>query len=172
MIQEDLLFLLAQNLHNLPFESRKDAQVIFSYVLRFRPATASPKTDPMALSYIVNQRPDVLIELCKGYDHKECAIQAGAVLREVLKSEAAAAIVLYHDPSEGVSNSKGLTGVQSDVRQSGKGVFWKFFAWIDQPPFEVGADAFTTFRVGLFDQALKRETLLNFNRSCSRDTNK
>lgn len=149
MIQEDLLFLLAQNLHNLPFESRKDAQVIFSYVLRFRPATASPKTDPMALSYIVNQRPDVLIELCKGYDHKECAIQAGAVLREVLKSELAAAIVLYHDPSEGISNSKGLTGVQSDVRQSGKGVFWKFFAWIDQPPFEVGADAFTTFRVCL-----------------------
>jgi calcium binding protein 39 len=147
MIQEDVLFLLAQNLHNLPFEARKDAQVIFSYVLRFRPATASPKSDPIALNYIINHRPDVLIELCRGYDHKECAIQAGAVLREVLKSEAAAVIILYHDPTESGTNPKQLNGIQSDVKQSGQGVFWKFFQWIDQPPFEVGADAFTTFRV-------------------------
>jgi len=116
--------------------------------LRFRPATASPKTDPMALNYIVNHRQEVLIELCKGYDHKECAIQAGAVLREVLKNEAAAAIILYHDPAEsGTVSNKGLTGIQMDVKRTGQGVFWKFFQWIDQPPFEVGADAFTTFRV-------------------------
>jgi len=85
------------------------------------------------------------VELCNGYDHKESATPAGTVLREVLKSDSAAAIILYDDP-EGNRTSKGLTGVQPEAKQSGKGVFWKFFNWIDQGSFEVGADAFTTFR--------------------------
>jgi calcium binding protein 39 len=100
----------------------------------------------MALSYVINNRPEVLVELCNGYDHKESATPAGTVLREVLKTDAAAAIILYHDPSEAGHSSKGLTGIQPEVKQSGKGVFWKFFNWIDQGSFEVGADAFTTFR--------------------------
>lgn len=149
MIQEDLLYLLAVNLYRLPFESRKDAQVIFSYVLRFRPPTASPKSEPIALSYVINNRPEVLVELCNGYDHKESATPAGTVLREVLKSDAATAIILYDDPNENSPSSKGLTGIQPEAKQSGKGVFWKFFNWIDQGSFEVGADAFTTFRVSL-----------------------
>lgn len=147
MIQEDLLYLLALNLYRLPFESRKDAQVIFSYVLRFRPPTASPKQDPIALAYVIKNRPEVLVELCNCYDHKESATPAGTVLREVLKSDAAAAIILYHDPTEGNGGAKGLTGIQPDAKQTGKGVFWKFFEWIDHSSFEVGADAFTTFRV-------------------------
>lgn len=147
MIQEDLLYLLAANLYRLPFESRKDTQVIFSYVLRFRPPTVSPNSQPLALSYVISSRPEVLVELCNGYDHKESATPAGTVLREVLKSDAAAAIILYHDPSDVGQSSKGLTGIQPEVKQSGKGVFWKFFNWIDQGSFEVGADAFTTFRV-------------------------
>ena len=76
MIENDLLYLLATNLALLPFESRKDAQVIFSYVLRFKPAGANPKSDPIALSYVVTSRPEVLIELCKCYDHKESTTQA------------------------------------------------------------------------------------------------
>ncbi|KAL2069732.1 hypothetical protein VTL71DRAFT_14411 [Oculimacula yallundae] len=146
MIQEDLLYLLAVNLWRLPFESRKDTQVIFSYVLRFRPPTASPKSEPIALSYVINNRPEVLVELCNGYDHKESATPAGTVLREVLKSHSAAAIILFDDQSVGSPGPKGLTGINQELRQSGNGVFWKFFKWIDQGSFEVGADAFTTFR--------------------------
>lgn len=147
MIQEDLLYLLAVNLYRLPFESRKDTQVIFSYVLRFRPPTASPKSEPIALSYVINNRPEVFVELCNGYDHKESATPAGTVLREVLKSDAAAAIILYDDPVREGPGAKGLTGIQPEAKQSGQGVFWKFFNWIDKGSFEVGADAFTTFRV-------------------------
>lgn len=124
--------------------------MIFSYVLRFRPASASPKSEPTALSYIVNNRPEVLVELCNGYDHKESATFAGTVLREVLKSDSAAAIILYDDLKEGGSSPnslKGLNGINPEAKQSGKGVFWKFFDWIDKGSFEVGADAFTTFRV-------------------------
>jgi len=106
----------------------------------------SPKSEPLALSYVINNRPEVLVELCNCYDHKESATPAGTVLREVLKSDAAAALILYDDPVEG-NLGKGLSNIQPDVKQSGKGVFWKFFGWIDQGSFEVGADAFTTFRV-------------------------
>lgn len=147
IITEDLLYILAINLHRLPFESRKDAQTIFSYVLRFTPPGASPKSDPLALSYVINKRPEVLVELCNGYNHKESAMPAGTVLREILKSDAVAAIILYDDAGEGSTAPKGLSGVQLEVPQSGKGVFWKFFDWIDKGSFEVGADAFTTFRV-------------------------
>ncbi|KAI0137429.1 Mo25-like protein [Xylariales sp. AK1849] len=146
LIEEDLLLLLAQNLHRLPFESRKDTQVIFSYVFRFRPPTASPKTDPVALSYVVNNKPQVLLELCRGYDHKESATPAGTVLREVLKSEAAAAIILFDDGEEPGSSAKGVTAIERERPQSGTGVFWRFFDWIDKSSFEVAADAFTTFR--------------------------
>lgn len=147
LIQEDLLYLLAVNLWKLTFEARKDAQVIFSYVLRFRPQSASPKSEPPALAYVINNRPEVLVELCNGYDHKEGATPAGTVLREVLKSEKAAAIILYDDPNENAPGSKGITGINPELKQSGNGVFWKFFKWIDQGTFEVSADAFTTFRV-------------------------
>ena len=147
LIEEDLLLLLAQNLYRLPFESRKDTQVIFSYVFRFRPPTASPKTDPVALSYVVNNKPQVLLELCRGYDHKESATPAGTVLREVLKNEAAAAIILYDDGEEPGSSQKGVTAIDRERPQSGNGVFWRFFDWIDKSSFEVSADAFTTFRV-------------------------
>jgi calcium binding protein 39 len=147
MINEDLLYILAINLYRLPFESRKDAQTIFSHVLRFNPSGASTKSDPIALNYVVNKRPEVLVELCNGYNHKESAMPAGTVLREVLKSDAATAIILYDEPIEGNNTSKGLGGIQLEAQQSGKGVFWKFFDWIDKGSFEVGADAFTTFRV-------------------------
>lgn len=146
LIEEDLLFLLAQNLYRLPFEARKDTQVIFSYVFRFRLPTASPKTDPVALSYVVNNRPEVLLELCRGYEHKESATPAGSVLREVLKSEAAAAIILYDDGEQPGSSLKGVTAIDRDRPQTGNGIFWRFFDWIDKSLFEVAADAFTTFR--------------------------
>lgn len=154
LIEEDLLLLLAQHLWRLPFESRKDTQVIFSYVFRFRPPTASPKTDPVALSYVVNNKPQVLLELCRGYEHKESATPAGSVLREVLKSEAAAAIILYDDGEEPGSSLKGVTAIERERPQSGSGVFWRFFDWIDKSSFEVAADAFTTFRVSSPDPFL------------------
>jgi calcium binding protein 39 len=147
LIEEDLLYLLAVHLHRLPFESRKDTQVIFSYVFRFRPPTGPQRPEPFALAYVVERRPQVLVELCRGYDHKESATPAGTVLREVLKSEAAAAIILYDDGDEPGSSSRGVGGINPDRPQSGRGVFWNFFDWIDKSSFEVSADAFTTFRV-------------------------
>ncbi|KAK3372890.1 Mo25-like protein [Lasiosphaeria ovina] len=146
ILDEDLLYLLAANLYRLPFESRKDTQVIFSYVFRFRPPTASPGSDPMALVYVVEKRPQVLVELCKGYNYKESATPAGTVLREVLKNKDAAAVILYDDGDEEGSSQGGVSEIDEERSQTGNGVFWMFFEWIDKSSFEVAADAFTTFR--------------------------
>lgn len=160
IVDEQVLLLLPQILHLLPFESRKDAQVIFSFVFRYRPPSKYPVASdpqhpnqlppPLAVDFVTNHAPSVLIALCRGYDHKESATTAGSILREVLKHEAAAAVVLYDDadsdPNSG-SSAGGATKISLNRVQSGRGIFWQLFKWIDQSSFEVAADAFNTFRV-------------------------
>lgn len=70
----------------------------------------------------------------------------GVVLREALKHEAITAVIL-HDESRGNEKAANIDQIDPEVRQSGEGVFWKFFPWIDKGAFEVSTDAFTTFRV-------------------------
>ncbi|KAM0797993.1 Mo25-like protein [Usnea florida] len=145
MIEQDFLYVLAYSIHLLSFESRKDSQAIFSYVLRFRPP-GSTAEDSIALSYVINKRPDVVTELCRGYNYKESAMPCGAVLREILKHELIVSIILYDEPLKNRPDRKISDIANLDEPQSGDGVFWKFFDWIDGGAFEVSADAFTTFR--------------------------
>lgn len=145
MIQEDFLYTLAHSIHLLPFEARKDSQAIFSHVLRFRPSN-SIQDDAPALGYVIDQRSEVVVELCRGYEHKESAMPCGVVLREILKNEHITAIVL-HDQSQGNERAIKTVEVNVDALQSGDGIFWRFFSWIDTGAFEVSTDAFTTFRV-------------------------
>jgi calcium binding protein 39 len=142
ILGEDLLYLLATNIHKLPFESRKDAQVIFSTAFRYKQPGQS---DPQVLHHIVTNRPEVIIALCRGYDRRESAMPCGGVLREALKFDAIAALLLYDEPSED-GKPLDLANVNPDLPSSGSGVFWKFFDWIDKGAFEVSADAFNTFR--------------------------
>lgn len=143
IIQEDLLYYLANNIHRLPFESRKDAQVIFSTAFRYKPAGAS---DPQVLHHIIQFRPEIIISLCMGYDRRESAMPCGGVLREALKYDSIAALLLYDEPTED-GKTRDLGDVNPDEPSTGNGVFWKFFGWIDKGAFEVSADAFNTFRV-------------------------
>ena len=148
MIQEDFLYILAHSVHLLPFEARKDTQAIFSYVLRWRPPNSTDEDSP-ALSYVIDTRPEVVVELCRGYEHKESAMPCGVVLREILKHEHITAIVLHDQSQEGERAVK-VDDIELEAPQSGEGVFWRFFPWIDTGAFEVSADAFTTFRVSYF----------------------
>ena len=145
IIQEDLLHSLARSIHLLPFETRKDAQAIFSYVLRFKPAN-SIASEPPAIAYIVDTRPEVVVELCRGYEHRESAMPCGIVLREALKHESVAAIILYDHSTQNESATK-MDDIDFEAEQTGDGIFWNFFSWIDRGAFEVSTDAFTTFRV-------------------------
>jgi hypothetical protein len=156
ILTEDLLYVLAVNIHKLPFESRKDAQVIFSTAFRYKPAGQS---DPQVLHHIVQFRPDIIIALCRGYDRRESAMPCGGVLREALKYDAIAALLLY---DEGADEGKplDLANVNPDVPSTGNGIFWRFFDWIDKGAFELSADAFNTFRVwiirGVLDASSSR----------------
>ncbi|KAF2640201.1 Mo25-like protein [Massarina eburnea CBS 473.64] len=142
IIQEDLLYSLANNIHRLPFESRKDAQVVFSTAFRYKPVGAS---DPQVLHHVIQFRPQIIISLCRGYDRRESAMPCGGVLREALKYDSIAALLLYDEPvADG--KTRDLGDVNPDEPSSGNGVFWTFFEWIDKGAFEVSADAFNTFR--------------------------
>ncbi|CAG8179908.1 unnamed protein product [Penicillium salamii] len=144
-LQEDLLYDLSQSIHLLPFEARKDTQTIFSHILRFRPVSYSNDKDPPVISWLVHHRPEVIVELCRGYMQSQSAMPCGVILREALKSDVITAIVLYDQSREGESAIR-LPDVKPNLPQSGEGVFWQFFDWIDKSNFEVSADAFTTFR--------------------------
>ncbi|KAL8952618.1 MAG: hypothetical protein Q9222_001492 [Ikaeria aurantiellina] len=147
IIHEDLLYDLAHSIRLLPFESRKDCQSIFSYVLRFKPANGQASKPP-ALSHIVRHRPEVIVELCRGYGYKESAMPCGVVLREILKQHEDVAAIIMHDESEENERAISIDEVdpQDGPTQTGLGVFWKFFPWIEGGAFEISTDAFTTFR--------------------------
>jgi len=146
IIQEDLLYDISKSIRLLPFEARKDAQILFSHILRFKPQNAAPG-DPSAISYLVLQRPEIIIELCRGYNHAQSAMPCGQILRQALAYDTIAAVILY-DESQPNTNERAVQLKEVDVgrRQSGTGTFWKFFDWINKGSFEVSADAFTTFR--------------------------
>jgi hypothetical protein len=143
IIQEDLLYTLASTLQFLPFESRKDTQTIFSYVLRYKPPMNDSPVPPV-IEYIVNRRPEVIIQLCRGYSNKESVMPCGVILREALKHEDVAIIILYDRGGEERFN---IDNINENTLSSSDGVFWDFFYWIDKGSFETSADAFTTFRV-------------------------
>ncbi|KAK4898264.1 Hym1p [Elasticomyces elasticus] len=146
VLAESLLPLLVDNIHRLPFEARKDTQNIISNVFRFR-NPGSTSSEPDALKEVLRRQPEIIIALCNGYDRRESASPCGGILKEALKWDAVAAVILYDEPAD---NGK-TTDIYSDVDvtklSSGRGVFWKFFSWIDKSSFEVSADAFDCFRL-------------------------
>ena len=144
IIQEDLLFDLARSIRMLPFEARKDAQIIFSHILRWKPTNGRPGES--AISYFVSKRPEIIVELCRGYQHPECALACGTILRQAIMQDSITAIILYDDSMPG---DKAVQIMEVDVRrrESCQGLFWNFFDWINKGSFEVSADAFNTFRV-------------------------
>ncbi|OAT06813.1 conidiophore development protein hymA [Blastomyces gilchristii SLH14081] len=143
-IQEDLLYELARSIRHLPFEARKDTQTIFSHILRFRPANAN-SADPPVVSYIVHNRPEIITELCWGYENHRSAMPCGSILREALKFEVIAAIILYDESARDEPTIR-INEVDPGAKQTGEGLLWNFFQWINRGSFEVSADAFTTFR--------------------------
>jgi calcium binding protein 39 len=145
IINEDILYELARSIRLLPFEARKDAQIIFSHILRFKPPAGSPN-ETSAVNYLVMQRPEIIVELCRGYDDPKSAMPCGTILRQALQHDTVAAVILYDESKPG-EKAVQLHEVDVSKKQSGKGVFWEFFSWINKGSFEVSADAFTTFRV-------------------------
>ncbi|RMZ23379.1 hypothetical protein D0859_12578 [Hortaea werneckii] len=147
ILAESLLPLLVENIFRLPFEARKDTQTVISNVFRFRnPGSTSPEPD--ALKEVLRRQPEIIVRLCNGYERRESASPCGGILKEAIKWDAVAAVILYDEPS---IDGRTIDIYSSDIDitrpSSGQGVFWSFFDWIDKSSFEVSADAFDTFRL-------------------------
>lgn len=146
ILSESLLPLLVHNIHRLPFEARKDTQTIISNVFRFR-SPGSTSNEPDALKEVLRSQPGIVTSLCNGYDRRESASACGGILKEALKWDAVAAVILYDEPLPEGRTIDIYNDVDTSAKSSGRGVFWKFFEWIDRSSFEVSADAFDCFRL-------------------------
>lgn len=145
ILNDSLLPLLVANISDLPFEARKDTQTIISNVFRFR-NPGSTANEPDALREVLSRQPEIIVALCNGYEKRESASPCGGILKEALKWDAVAAVILYDEPR---SDGRFIDLSEIDISKpsSGQGVFWKFFDWIDKSSFEVSADAFDCFRL-------------------------
>lgn len=144
-IHEDLIYELARGIVYLPFQAKKDTQTIFSQILRFK-LDGQDDAQPLVITYIAHHRPEIIIELCRGYSFSDCALQCGTILRDALKFDIIAAIILFDQSAEGQPAVR-VTDIDMAVPQDGTGIFWEFFDWIDTGSFAVSADVFATFRV-------------------------
>lgn len=116
MYNSGLLLILLRNLHKVDFEGKKDAAQIFNNILRRQIGTRTPTVE-----YICTT-PEILFTLCKGYEQQEVALNCGAMLRECIRFEALAKIVL-HSPH-----------------------FYDFFKYVEVSTFDIASDAFATFK--------------------------
>ncbi|EME81032.1 uncharacterized protein MYCFIDRAFT_204160 [Pseudocercospora fijiensis CIRAD86] len=146
ILSEQLLPYLVDSIYRLPFEARKDTQTIISNVFRWR-SPGSTSSEPDALKEVIRKQPEIIVALCSGYDRRESASACGGILKEALKHDAVAAVILYDEPSEDGKTRDIYNDVDVSQKVTGKGVFWSFFTWIDKSSFEVSADAFDCFRL-------------------------
>lgn len=114
------------------------------------------------------QRPEIIVELCRGYEDPKSAMPCGTILRQALAFDTIAAVVLYDESQRG-EKAVQLNSVDVGKKQTGRGVFWQFFQWINKGSFEVSADAFTTFRVRTSVGTTGDET--DHSRNFSQNTN-
>jgi len=116
MYNSNLLLILIKNLHRIDFEGKKDATHIFNNILRRQIGTRTPTVE-----YICTA-PEILFSLCKGYEQQEIALNCGAMLRECIRFEALAKIVLQSPH------------------------FYDFFKYVEVSTFDIASDAFATFK--------------------------
>jgi len=112
----DLLPLLVLHLNKLEFEAKKDFTTVFNNLLRRQVAGRYPTVE-----YIV-RNPEILDNLVKGYESQDIAMTCGAILRECIKKEPLAKIIITSER------------------------FWDFFKYVEVPNFDVASDAFATFK--------------------------
>jgi len=116
MYNSAVISLLIKNLQNVEFEARKESVEIFSHVLRRQIGTRTPTVE-----YICTTD-EILVSLCRGFENLTINHNTSAMLRECLRYESLAKIVLFSE------------------------VFQDFFKYVECPHFDVAADAFTTFK--------------------------
>nr|XP_056712596.1 calcium-binding protein 39-like [Euleptes europaea] len=111
-----LLVSLIANLQLIDFEGKKDVSQIFNNILRRQIGTRSPTVE------YVSAHPHILFMLLKGYETPQVALRCGIMLRECVRHEPLAKIVLFSDQ------------------------FRDFFQYVGMSTFDIASDAFATFK--------------------------
>ncbi|KAJ1673837.1 conidiophore development protein hyma [Spiromyces aspiralis] len=114
-----LLPLLITNMPRLGFETRKEISVIFGMLLRRKIGQREPTVEYLAK----NDR--IIRDIINGYANHDTAMFCGSILRECLKHESLAAIVI-ESPE-----------------------FMNFFDYVEGSNFDIASDAFANFRDAL-----------------------
>uniref|UniRef100_A0A673M1N6 Calcium-binding protein 39-like n=1 Tax=Sinocyclocheilus rhinocerous TaxID=307959 RepID=A0A673M1N6_9TELE len=111
-----LLISLVENLQVIDFEGKKDVCQIFNNILRRQIGTRSPTVE-----YFCSHQ-EVLFILLKGYETPQVALNCGIMLRECIRHEPLAKIVLHSEH------------------------FKDFFSYVEMSTFDIASDAFATFK--------------------------
>ncbi|XP_004844218.1 calcium-binding protein 39-like isoform X4 [Heterocephalus glaber] len=112
-----LLVTLIANLQLIDFEGKKDVTQIFNNILRRQIGTRSPTVE------YISAHPHILFMLLKGYEAPQIALRCGIMLRECIRHEPLAKIILF-------SNQ-----------------FRDFFKYVELSTFDIASDAFATFKL-------------------------
>nr|XP_048705704.1 calcium-binding protein 39-like isoform X4 [Caretta caretta] len=113
-----LLVTLIANLQLIDFEGKKDVSQIFNNILRRQIGTRSPTVE------YISAHPHILFMLLKGYEAPHIALRCGIMLRECIRHEPLAKIILFSDQ------------------------FRDFFKYVEMSTFDIASDAFATFKEG------------------------
>ncbi|KAH8103385.1 mo25 protein [Cristinia sonorae] len=87
----DLLYHLVNNLHRLEFEARKDVVQVFSQLLRRQIGSRFPTVEYLSSHH------NVIFAAFKGYENEEIGLNTGMILRDMLKHEPLAKVLLYSE---------------------------------------------------------------------------
>lgn len=98
-------------------KSKKDVAQIFNNLLRRQIGTRFPTAE------YISTRPEILRILIDGYDNQDISLNCGMILRECLRHECLAQVVLESDQ------------------------FWRFFQLVELSTFDIASDAFANFKV-------------------------
>ncbi|KAI6205173.1 hypothetical protein M3Y94_00762600 [Aphelenchoides besseyi] len=104
---------------------KKDVALVFNNLLRRQIGTRSPTVEYLCA------RPEILLALIKGYESPDIAITCGTMLKECIRHEHLAKIILYAEQ------------------------FYDFFNYVEVSTFDIASDAFSTFK----DLVTKHKTL-------------
>lgn len=116
LYNHEVLPALIGNLSKLEFESRKDVVQIFNSILRRQIGTRFPTVD-----YIMANN-SCIFTLIHGYQNQEISLNCGMMLRECIKHEAIAKMILLSEN------------------------FFIFFELVEMSTFDISSDAFATFK--------------------------
>ncbi|XP_078513471.1 calcium-binding protein 39-like [Lissotriton helveticus] len=111
-----LLVTLLTNLHLIDFEGKKDVSQVFNNILRRQIGTRYPTVE-----YITCHQ-HILFILQNGYETPPVASHCGIMLRECIRHEPLAKIILHSEH------------------------FRDFFKYVEMSTFDIASDAFATFK--------------------------